>query len=313
MEFLLANMSLILFSALGILGIGFSCCFVKDFYEHRHELEPETSWPVTGAIGFATNFVDALGIGSFATITALMKIFKQTKDRMIPGILNVGCTIPVIAEAVIFIKKVEVDPVTLFGMLSAAAIGAYVGAGVIARFSEQRIRLVMGIALFVTVFVMLAGVMGWMPVGGDAIGLGGGKLVIAIAANFILGALMTAGIGMYAPCMALVYFMGMNPLIAFPIMMGSSAILMPVASYRFIKEGAYNRKASMIITLSGVVGIFIAITLITSMPLDTLRWLVMGVVLYTSLAMLRSYYKARQADSPANPAGLRGKPQPSAG
>ncbi len=295
MEFILENMSLILYSILSVLGLVFSCFFIKDLVAHRHELEPETNTAVTGVIGFVTSFFDALGIGNFATITALMKIFKQTKDRMIPGILNVGLTIPVITEAVIFIKKVEVEPITLFSMLFAAAFGAYIGAGFIARFSEQRIRLIMGVALLITVFVMLAGIMGWMPVGGDAIGLSGYKLIIAVVANFILGALMTAGIGMYAPCMAMVYFMGMNPLIAFPIMMGSAAVLMPVASYRFIKEGAYNRKAAMVLTISGVAGLSIAIALVTSMPLDKLRWLVMAVVFYTSIAMLRSYYKCRKA------------------
>lgn len=294
MEFILNNMSLILFAILATLGVGFAYFFVKDFIKHRHELEPETSWVVTGGIGIVTNFFDALGIGSFATITALVKILKQSKDKMIPGILNVGCCIPVIAEGIIFIKKVEVEPITLFSMLFAASVGAYIGAGIIAKISEQKIRLVMGFALFVTAFVMLAGAMGWMPVGGEAIGLSGYKLAIAIVANFILGALMTAGIGMYAPCMALIYFMGMSPLIAFPIMMGSAAVLMPVASYRFIKEGAYNRKAAMAITLFGLIGLTVAITLVTSMPIDTLRWLVMAVVLYTSIAMLRSYYKGRQ-------------------
>ena len=68
-------------------------------------------------------------------------------------------------------------------------------------------------------------------------------LLTTAAFIFVLGVLMTAGIGLYAPCMALVYFLGMSPAVAFPIMMGSCAFLMPVASSKFILEGAYNRKA----------------------------------------------------------------------
>jgi uncharacterized membrane protein YfcA len=210
---------------------------------------------------------------------------------MIPGTLNVACCIPVITEALIFITEVKVEPLTLFGMLTSSAVGAYFGAGIIAHFSEQRIRLVMGIALFVTAFLMVAGMQGWMPVGGEEIGLTGGKLIFGIVANFILGALMTAGIGLYAPCMALVYFLGMHPLIAFPLMMGSCAVLMPVASYRFIKEQAYAVKASMAITIFGVVGVFIAAYIVKSLPLEILRYLVICVILYTSVAMLRSYLK----------------------
>ena len=36
------------------------------------------------------------------------------------------------------------------------------------------------------------------------------------AGNFLFGALMNVGIGLFAPCMTLVYLLGMNPLVAFP-------------------------------------------------------------------------------------------------
>lgn len=293
MDFILNNMANIMLTILAVMAITFLYFFIKDFMAHKNDLEQETKWPHSTGIGFVVNFFDTLGIGSFAPTTALLKLFNQTRDKMIPGVLNVGCCVPVIMEALIFIKKVEVEPLTLFGMLSASAVGAYVGAGIISRISEQSIRLVMGSALFVTAFLMVAGIMNWMPVGGEAIGLSGPKLIFAIVANFVLGAMMTAGIGLYAPCMALVYFLGMSPLVAFPLMMGSCAVLMPVASYRFIKEGAYNRKASMAITLGGVVGVIIAAYIVTSLPLGVLRWLVVMVVLYTSVTMLRSYQKGR--------------------
>ena len=92
-----------------------------------------------------------------------------------------------------------------------------------------------GIVSIVIGIVIVIQMMGLIPSSGVATGLSGIKLVIGIAANFILGALMTAGVGMYAPCLALVCLLGINPMIAFPIMMGSSAYLMPVASLKFIK------------------------------------------------------------------------------
>ncbi len=99
---------------------------------------------------------------------------------------------------------------------------------------------------------------------------------------------MTAGIGLYAPCMALVYALGLSPQVAFPIMMGSCAFLMPPASIRFIKEGAYNRKAAMAMAIPGIVAVLIAAFIVKSLPLDTLRWLVILVILYTATVMLRS-------------------------
>lgn len=285
----------IILGALFALGSWFSAVLIPDFIKNRNNLE-KNSWGAVLLIGFITDFFDALGIGSFAPTTALLKFFKQTKDRVIPGTLNVGHTIPVILEAFVFITVIEVEAVTLISMLVAATLGAWIGAGVVSKLPEKKIQITMGIALFVTAFIMFAGKVGWMPGGGEAIGLTGVKLVIAIVANFILGALMTAGIGLYAPCMALVYLLGMSAKVAFPIMMGSCAFLMPVASVKFVKEGAYDRKASIGITIGGIIGVLIAVYVVKSLELATLTWLVIGVILYTSLVMIRSALKNNEVD-----------------
>lgn len=275
--------------SLAVLTVWFSIVLTKDFLKHKNNLE-ESSWLKTSLIGFVVNFFDVLGIGAFAPQTALLKFTKQTEDKLIPGTMNVANTLPVLLQALIFITIIEVDPLTLILMLTSAAIGAIVGAGVVAKLSERKIRLTMGFALLVTASFMLARNMEWIQGGGDAIGLYGGKLAIAIVGNFFLGAVMTAGIGLYAPCMALVFALGMSPQVAFPIMMGSCAFLMPPASIRFIREGAYNRKASVAMAIPGVVAVLIAAFIVKSLPLDILRWLVIIVILYTSAVMLRAAY-----------------------
>lgn len=279
---------------LGVLAattVWFGFIFGKDAMSKKEQWEKETSFVTSGIIGFATNFFDTLGIGSFAPTTALFKAFKQVNDRIIPGTLNVSMTIPVVLMAFIFMTVIEVEPITLIAMLVAATLGAWIGAGIIAKLPEKKIQLIMGIALFVAAFLMFSSRMGWMPGGGEAIGLTGINLIIGIVGHFILGALMTAGIGLYAPSMALVYFLGMSPAVAFPIMMGACAFLMPVASVKFVKEQAYNKKASVAITLTGIVAVFIAAFIVKSLPLDMLRWLVIIVILYTSTTMLRAYSK----------------------
>ena len=152
----------------------------------------------------------------------------------------------------------------------------------------------MAVALLVVAVIMLISQLGLMPLGGEAVGLSGVKLVIAIVGNFILGTLMTVGIGLYAPCMALVYALGLSPKIAFPIMMGSCAFLMPSASIKFVKEKSYDTKASMAVTIFGIVGVLVAAYLVKELPLEVLKWLVIAVVLYTSLSMFKSL-KAKRA------------------
>jgi len=285
-------MTIAIWIALIILSIFFIYVLSKDVIKHRKVLE-NVSVVKTALIGFVVNFFDVLGIGAFAPQTALLKFTKQTEDRVLPGTLNVSNTIPVLIQALIFIQIVEVEPITLISMLLSAAAGAILGAGIVAKLSVRKIQLTMGFALLVTAFFMLSGQMQWIQSGGEAIGLTGWKLALAVGTNFILGAFMTVGIGLYAPCMALVYALGMSPLVAFPIMMGSCAFLMPPASAKFIKEGAYNRKASVSMAIPGIIAVLIAAFLIKSLPLNTLRWVVIVVIIYTSLVMFKSALNSR--------------------
>lgn len=271
--------------------------FIKDYRQvsAAGELD-DVSVVKAGFVGFFTNFFDTLGIGSFAPTVALNKFMKMgVRDKELPGLLNVADTLPVMVEAVIFTTVIEVEPLTLISMLAAAALGSYLGAGVIAKMDELKVQKVMGIALLITAVVMVFKQLGLIQGGGDAIGLTGIKLVIGVVGNFILGALMSAGIGLYAPCMALVYFLGMSPQVAFPIMMGSCATLMPVGSVKFIKEGAYPRKAALIIALSGAVGVYIAAKFVSNLPMNILTWLVIAVIFYTSASMLIAANKASKS------------------
>lgn len=268
--------------------------FFKDYKQVASAGELDNvSVPKAGFIGFITNFFDTLGIGSFAPTVALNKFMKMgVKDRELPGLLNVADTLPVMVEAAIFTTVIKVEPLTLISMLAAAALGSYLGAGIIAKMDEIKVQKVMGVALFITAVLMIFKQLNLIQGGGDAIGLSGVKLVIGVIGNFILGALMSAGIGLYAPCMALVYFLGMSPQVAFPIMMGSCATLMPVGSIKFIKEGAYPRKAALIIGLSGMVGVYIAAKFVSNLPMNVLTWLVIAVIFYTSASMLIAANKA---------------------
>jgi len=286
----------VIYGVLGLLGVftaGFAGVFFKDIYASRKKLEKQTNLGLNVGFGFVTDFFDTLGIGNFAPTTALFRAFKQVKDLVLPGTLNVSHTIPVVLEAFLFLTVIEVEFVTLITMIAAAVIGAVLGAGLVVRLPEKTIQLIMGFALLVTCFFMICGQLDWIKdLGtGKAIGLSGIKLIIAAAANFILGALMTAGVGLYAPCMAVVYLLGMTPSVAFPIMMGSCAFLMPLASAKFIKAGAYNKKASLGITMGGIFGVLLAVYIVKSLPLELLTWLVICVIFITALTLVRSGLK----------------------
>jgi uncharacterized membrane protein YfcA len=242
--------------------------------------------PLQIGVGFATNFFDALGIGSFATTTAIFRGLRLVGDRIIPGTLNVGHTLPTVVQAFIFTKLIPVDVLTLISMIAAAVLGAWLGAGVVAKWPKRKIQIGMGISLLAAAVFMFMRQTNLFPPGSEEIGVRGAKLAIAIGGNFVLGALMTLGIGLYAPCMILVGLLGMSEKTAFPIMMGSCAFLMPVGSVRFIREQSYSLRNALGLAVGGVAGSYVAAKFFETLDIRTVRWLVIAVVVYTAVTML---------------------------
>jgi uncharacterized membrane protein YfcA len=278
---------LILFAALVAITVVFIAAWARSVRRHRPPsgLRPT---PLEMAVGFVTNFFDTLGIGSFAPTTSIFKLKRMVPDERIPGTLNVGHALPTVAEALVFIAIVNVGMATLACLIAASVAGAWLGAGVVASWPRRKVQLGMGAALLAAAGLFAMTNLHLLPGGGDALSLQGWRFGAGLVGNFALGALMTLGIGLYAPCMILVSLLGMNPIAAFPIMMGSCAFLMPVGSLRFIEKGSYSPRTALGLAVGGVPGVLIAAFIVKSLPLTALRWGVVVVVLYAAGAMLRS-------------------------
>ena len=244
--------------------------------------------PLQMAISFVANFFDTLGIGSYATTTSMLRFWKVIPDEKIPGTLNVGYVLPTVVQALIYITIVEVEFGTLVAIIGSAVAGAWLGAGVVSRLERRQVQIGMGFALVGAAGLMLASLTGIGPAPGVALGVAGAKLGLAVAISTVLGALMMLGIGYYAPCLIMISLLGMNPTAAYPIMMGACAFLMPVGSIQFIRREAYDLRTAIGMVVGGPIAVVIAAFIVKSLPLDTVRWLVVGVVLYTAAGMLRT-------------------------
>lgn len=283
----------ILLVLLGIFAVVYIAVWAAEM-KRRGFILP--SWLEVG-VGFITDFFDTLGIGSFAPTTTMFKFWKIAPDERIPGTLNVGHALPTIAEALIFIGIVNVAPVTLVLLIVAAIAGSWLGAGVVAKWSRRYVQIGMGLALIAAGIFFIMKNLNILQGGGNALGLSGTLLWVGVAGNFVLGALMTIGIGLYAPAMIMVALLGMSPIAAFPIMMGSCAFLMPIAGWRFIKFDAYTIKAAVGLTIGGVPGVLAAAYIVKSLNVSALRWLVAAVVIYTAIMMLRSAFVERTSEA----------------
>ncbi len=273
-----------IFAALAAFALWFSAVFIASV--RRSAVRTPTL--VQLLTGFVTNFFDTLGIGSFATTTAIFKFRHMVPDELIPGTLNVGHTLPVIFQAFIYIVAVDVDFLTLVLLIASATIGGWFGAGLVAGLPRRTVQLCMGGALLVAAIAMLMRQFDLFPLGGESLELRGWRLAAGMTGNFLFAAISTIGIGFYAPCMTMVSLLGMNPIAAFPIMMGSGAFLMPVASARFVWRNAYAVPVAVGLALGGLAAVPIAAFAVGSLPLTALRWLVIVVVVYAAALMLRS-------------------------
>jgi uncharacterized membrane protein YfcA len=287
------NAKTILFVLLGIFAALFCVVWMRELLIRNMWRLPTR---VQAFIGFFTNFFDTLGISSFATTTSIFRFRKVVADELIPGTLNVGHTLPTVAQAYIYITIVEVEMKTLVLMIVAAMLGGWFGAGVVSHLPKRKIQVGMGLALLAASAFILVRLLFGNPEHEGTQGLEGGYLIVGLIGNFVFAAIMMVGVGAYAPIMIMVSFLGMNPTTAYPIMMGSCAFLMPLAGIRFVRAGKYDARAALGLTLGGIPAVLIAAFLVVSLPLDAVRWLVLIVVVYTALSILWSARRAKLSE-----------------
>lgn len=245
-------------------------------------------------IGFVTDFGDTLGIGSFATTTAAFRATHYLDDdRQLPGTLNAMHAIPVMVEALFFITAVKVELSTLLPMTTAAVVGAYVGTHVTKNWHAPTVQRVMSAALFIAVVIMIIRMI-TNPGADNALtvhGLHGWWLVLGIAFNVGVGILMTMGLGNYAPELIFFSLMGVNPAIAFPVMMLDAALIMPTTAWNVIKMDRVSWRGFAGVTIGGILGVIVAAKFFTSMDVQLLKLLIIVVSLWTAVGLLRDSFK----------------------
>lgn len=263
---------------------------------YRNTPELRRTSPFALGLSAVINFFDTLGIGGFAPTTAVIKFLKLTPDGNIPGTLMVGYALSGILGAIIYLGIIEVSTTVLVVCVIAGVLGAVIGARIVTALPVRAIRLGMGCALLVAALFYSMRNLGLMPGGdGGTLGLEGASLGIAAVGFLLFGALMTLGIGIFAPALMLLTMLGMDARAVFPVMMASSALLMPAGSLRFIETGRLDPKLVVSFAIGGLPGVLLAAFLVKEMPLEILRWLVTAAVLVAAALMLASAAKPETA------------------
>lgn len=239
-------------------------------------------------IGFVANVADTVGIGSFAVVVAFNKHWNIVDDQELPGTLNAHSLLPTMVQALFFLQAVQVEMVTLVALVGSASIGGFFGGFFVSKLDKDKIRKLMFLGYVGIAGILIASKMGMLPVGGDWMSLNGSWLIAGIVGMLLVGALPAIGVGAYAPTQVLLFLLGMSPLAAFPIMTASGAIQQSVAALAFIIRRQVALKASVVLALAGVAGVFVAAPIVTYINSDSLRWLLLAVVLYNVYMLWKS-------------------------
>lgn len=266
----------------------FAFIFVKDLIKHRLEVMKEpastVALPFSSAIIF---FLSTVGVSDFAISTSLYPKLNWTTVKKLPGTLNTQCTIPVAVMALAYITKIEVSITTLVVCIISQMIGSYFGAKFAVKLPTEKLKVFIGVGMIVAALIIFGGKFGVLPGGGTATELTGVKLVIAAILLALYGALNNVGIGSYALTMITVYLLGLNPAVAFPIMMGAATFSVPVGSIQFVKSGEYSRKITLFTSTFGVLGVLCAVFIVSSLDVSILQWIVAAILLYSAYGMLK--------------------------
>jgi hypothetical protein len=248
------------------------------------------------ALGAVVNFFDTFGIGSFAQTTAWMKFRKMVPDRLIPPTMIAGLTPPAMVESIIFLilLGVRVDPVLLFGAAMATFAGGVVGAPLVVRARAWIVQMTVAIGLTLAGIAFVLAILGKLPAGGTASGLPMGLTIVAIAASFVFGLLANFGVGNYAPTLAMLSLMGMDPHYCFPIMASGASLMGAGSSVRFVKVPDIDLRIVVGLTLGGIPAVLVAALIVKQMDVDILRYVITVVVFYTAAVMARASIRGRR-------------------
>jgi uncharacterized membrane protein YfcA len=275
---------IILLSALGVATAVFGAVLAVTAWR-RGPLSPAIEGIALGAV---VNFFDTLGIGCFAPTTAYLKFRRLVPDQLIPATMMAGFALPGATEGFIFINGVKVDPLLMVLSIAASVVGAFAGVSLSARLPVGPIRLTMGVGLLIAAALYALSNLGLMPPGGTATALPPIPFAIVVGASFLLGVLINLGIGNFAPTLVLVSLLGMDPRAAFPIMMGSSALLLLTSGVKLLRTRPLNLGLVLGLALGGVPAVLVAALIVKSLPLEQLRWGVVAVVTYAGGLMLHA-------------------------
>lgn len=284
---------------LGILALSLLCVTVMLIKLNRQSSETLSlslyiKLAVSGVIAF---IADTLGVGSFAVNVALAKLMGTFYDDEMPAVNNGAQVIPGTFESLFFMSRIDVDLTTLLTLVAGTCVGGLLGGFVVSQLSKQAIRLAMICAFALIIALLIAHQLLLLPLDGELTALGSWKLVIGFFALVVCGALTSVGVGLFVMVQGVLFLMNISPAIAFPIMTAAGAMQQPLTTLVFLQQNKIPLKKTLVLSLSGCVGVFITIPIFMELTVTWLHSLLLFILIFNFFAVGRTYLRSRPGKS----------------
>lgn len=250
----------------------------------------------TASSGFAANFFDTFGVGSFSSYFALRNLFGLMPDtKRYNGTLVVQATLPTMLQSILFLQLVKIDSLTLVVSCVAIALGGVVSGYFVKYVSKGTIYNVMLVTFAVTAIILILSNMNMLNVGGDLSQVRDTKLIILGVIMFLAGCLPAFGVGYYSIVLVVIFLLGLSPAVAYPIMTTASAVQMPMTAVPMIKNRQFYSLSALILAIMGCVAVFIAAPIISSIDSSMLKWILLVVLIYNIFMLIKAKLELRSA------------------
>lgn len=250
----------------------------------------------SGVVAFIS---DTLGMGSFAVNIALAELLGTFHDEELPAMNNGAQVIPGVIESIFFMQLIDVDLVTLVTLVGGTCLGGLIGGSVVSRLSKQSIRLSMMCCFTLVIGLLLCRQFHIFPIGGELIALHSWKLVVGFFGMVLCGMLTSVGIGLFVMVQAVLFLLGVSPMVAFPIMTTAGAMQQPLTTLAFLKHDKIPLKKTLILSMGGCLGVLLAVMLFHHMTITWLHSLLLVIITYNLFAISRTYWRSKGANKDA--------------
>ena len=122
------------------------------------------------------------------------------------------------------------------------------------------------------------------------------KLLAGFGGMVVCGMLTSVGIGLFVLVQAVLFLLGVSPLVAFPIMTTAGAMQQPLTTLAFLQQDKIPLKKTLVLSLAGCLGVLFVVLIFKHLTITWLHSLLILIVTYNLFVVSRTWLGSRASN-----------------